>query len=329
MIKVCMLPGETASDDNQFINLLVQNLDPEFKIVDFNWFFAIFGSYKVLHIHWQERLFKAQNPFKSLIKQLLFQILVFRVKIRHIKVVWTVHNLAPHESLTRWEEKFELKFQNLVNVRVYLQPIEKGTRSLHYIPHGIYNLSEKSVDDFDKNPYCTQDVCVGFLRPSKNLERLIQVFPENEFISLLIAGEPITEAYGFQIKNLIKSKSNIELRLGRVSQEELYRIYKSADYGIVPYINTYNSGAAIYALSVPIPLLASESESMMVLQQEVGPSWMQLFRNEFDSHDIVAAIERIKRHDVSKSNRPTFSNDRQWAKIGEKYSIIYRSALGN
>jgi beta-1,4-mannosyltransferase len=324
-----MYPGSTPSDDNQFINLLVENLDSEIEIINFNWFFAIFGSYKILHVHWQERLYKAKNPIKSWIKRFLFLILFLMLKIRKSKVIWTVHNLVPHESLSRLEKKFERKFKNVVHIRVYLQPNEGSTESHYFIPHGLYNLQELSKYDFKKNPNVIQVVCAGFLRPSKNLERLIQFFPENRSISLLIAGEPISDAYGIQIEKLANSKSNIEIRLGRLSQVELYEIYRTADYGIVPYIDTYNSGAAIYALSVPIPLLATESETMLLLQKEVGPSWMQLFRHDFDSLDIVTAIDRIKKYDFSRTDRPIFSVERQWARIGEKYSKIYRSALGD
>ena len=323
-----MLPGRTLSDDNQFINLLVKNLDPDIKVRDFNWFYALFGSFEVFHVHWQERLYRGNNSCKSIVKQILLTLLFLKVKIKKTKVIWTVHNLAPHEMPNRLESKFERKFQNLVDIRVYMQPVEVVAQSVHYIPHGIYNLSEIRVCDIKKDFESTRLVCAGFLRPSKNLKRLIREFPESKIISLLIAGEPVTETYGLELKELSKSKKNIEVRLGRLSQVELLELYESADFAIVPYMNTYNSGAAIYALSIPIPLLASQSESMLTLQREIGPSWVQLFRNEFDSQDILAAIERISRSDSLRSQRPLFSNDRQWAKIGERYSAIYRSELG-
>lgn len=325
LIRVCMLPGRTLSDDNQFINLLVKNLDPDIKVINFNWFYALFGSYNVLHIHWQERLYRGKNRFKSKVKHILLRLLFIRLKFGKSKVIWTVHNLAPHETPYKLEGRFERKFQSLVDIRVYMQPIEMPSQSQHYIPHGVYSPSENSVSGIEKNPEFTRIVCAGFLRPSKNLERLIRVFPESKFISLLIAGEPVSKLYGLELKEIGSSKKNIELRLGRLSQKELYELYKSADIAIVPYINTYNSGAAIYALSVPIPLLASESESMLTLQGEIGPGWMQLFRNDFDSEDILAAIERLSRFDRLRTEGPVFSNDRQWTRIGEKYSAIYRS----
>lgn len=318
-----MLPGKASSADNQFVNLLVNNLPQNICVKDFTWQYAIFGSFDVLHVHWPERLYRGKNLIKSLAKQILFLTLICKIKIFRVKIVYTVHNLKPHESLDKIQQRFDKKFQDLVEVRVFMQPFGDVTSKKKYIPHGIYEVSNYKGYFERKETKETKIVCLGFLRPSKSIERLITEFPEEQQFSLVIAGEPITPHYGLKLKELVQSRDNIELILGRVAQSDLLQIYRSANLAIVPYENTYNSGAALFALSIPVPLIATTSESMERLQKEIGEEWIQIINQKFESEEIREAVKNIYKHKINRSEKPLFSHERQWNHIGKEYSSIY------
>jgi glycosyltransferase involved in cell wall biosynthesis len=252
---------------------------------------------------------------------LLFQ----KIKLLDIKVVYTVHNLTPHESLGKLQMKLEEKFNKLVDVRIYMQPINEVTPHNQYVPHGIYDIADHvstTKKSEDKN---ISLLCLGFLRPAKNLENLILQFPDDNSLTLEVAGEPIRTDYGITLVNLSSERENVKVSLGRLSESEMLEKYFASKIAIVPYQNTYNSGAALFALSIPIPLIATTSDSMLRLQAEVGESWMQIVSQNFDSIELSRAIEKIVSDKNSRSDRPTFSKSREWTEIGKAYSKIYRA----
>jgi glycosyltransferase involved in cell wall biosynthesis len=206
-----------------------------------------------------------------------------------------------------------------------MQPLHSDSINSIYIPHGIYNLPNLIVPKGGNQKNISKAVCIGFLRPSKNIEHLIVNFPEQAKFSLLIAGEAVTRQFGESLRFLSHKNKNIEFHLGRISQDVLLKMYQKSDFAIIPYRDTYNSGAALYALSIPVPIIATRSESMANLQEEVGASWVQLISQNFDSQELLNAIGLLDEFRNERSKSPLFSGKRQWASVGSEYSSVYRS----
>ena len=322
-----MSPGVSETNNNQFIKLLVNNLPNQIQVLNFTYRYAIFGRYDILHLHWLDRFYRASSWFKSAVKRALLVILIIRIMLFKTPVVWTVHNKQPHEIITKIEEKFNLMMMKIIKSRVFLVSDPDFNLKLDFvIPHGNYDCEVLSIKNYlAYDQYSV--ICIGFLRPSKNIVNLIQNFPSQSSFKLTVAGEAISQEYLENIRDACTNKLDVILHDKRLSNEELLLSYKKSFCSIIPYVNVYNSGAALFALSVPRPVIATDSQSMRELQTEVGSLWLQLIPQDFNSQDIQQALQKLRNSGMLRQLKSPLSEKRQWKRIGEAYFDAYQSIL--
>ena len=328
-LKICMHPANVPADDNQFIRLLVDSLvAQDIKVVNFSWKIAFFSKYDVMHVHWPESLISSSKKIFSLIKYPLTILLILRLRIGNTPLVWTVHNLEPHEKKTRLYYLIHKYFISKNSFKIYMQKsFPQGVRN-SYIPHGSYiQLFQRSRTINIREKSCTA-VSFGNVRPYKNLENLIKHFPSN-LGTLVVAGKPITSSYGNHLEDcLLRNNANryVRLNLNQLSEGELLDLTLSAEVAIFSYREIYNSGAVLLALSAPIPAIVTDSSSMRDLQAEVGKHWLQIIPAEFDALDLQKALETLRSFESSRGQRSPLSELRSWNFIATEYLQIYKSA---
>jgi beta-1,4-mannosyltransferase len=328
-LKVCMHPTSVPANDNQFVRLLVDSLViQDVEIVNFSWRTALFAKYDVMHIHWPEYIVSSSRNTFSIIKGLLAILLIIRLRIRNIPLVWTVHNLKPHEP-TRFYH-FIHKF--LVHTRAFKVYMQKGfppgLRNF-YVPHGNYAElfhKQKNIDAQEKSVLA---VSFGYVKPYKNIENLIKYFPKN-LGPLVIAGQPITSDYGNHLQDfLAKIHTNPAVRLEfmQLSEKEMLELILSAEIAVLPYKEIYNSGAVLLALSAPIPVIVTDSPSMRDLQAEVGYQWLQIIPTEFNGLNLLNALNTLRVSAYSRGHISPLSEIRNWELVAKKYQQVYEGAI--
>lgn len=326
-LRICMHPASVLDDDNQFITLLVDSLETQgVEIVDFSWKTALFAKYDIMHIHWPEYLISSSKNVFTLIKGLMVILLIFKLRMRNIPLVWTVHNTEPHAKNKSYYfiRKF---FINRDSFKVYMQKsFPSGFRN-SYIPHGNYIelFKQRETKVIQEKSLA---VSFGYVRPYKNIENLMKNFPEH-LGALVIAGQPITPDYGLHLKHYLskcQASSDIRLDLKQFSGEEMLDLVKSAEIAILPYKEIYNSGAVLLALSAPIPAIVTDSPSMRDLQAEVGNDWLQIIPVEFNSLDLQNAFNSLKFFQLTRGESSPLSGLRNWELIAKRYLQIYKNA---
>lgn len=192
--------------------------------------------------------------------------------------------------------------------------------------HGNY---EKEVVQIKREPRLEAKsvVCVGFQRPSKNIEELIFKFPTPSKYQLEILGQPISSEYGHHLLRLGNQRPDITLVQQRLTADQLVEAYENCLCSIIPYLNTYNSGAALFSLSIPRPVIATYSKSMSDLQEEVGTQWLQLIPQNFGSEDISSALENLSQSSYRRDTTSPLSSQREWSKIGKQHYEAYCNIL--
>ena len=324
---ILMAPGESEKNNNQYIKLLCESLPSEIDVVNFSFLKAIFGKYEILHIHWPDRLFRADSKAKTYVKRTLLLILIIKVYFFRIPCVWTVHDKFPHEKMTVFEFFLHSTFNRILASRIYLQPDDEFKPDRDFIiMHGNY---DKEVVKINREPRfeARSVVCVGFQRPSKNIEELILKFPTPSKYKLEILGQPISSEYGHHLLRLGNQRPDITLVLKRLTADQLAEAYENCLCSIIPYFNTYNSGAALFSLSIPRPVIATYSKSMSDLQEEVGTQWLQLIPQNFESEDIIEALENLSLTRHLRNYVSVLSNQREWRLIGIQHSNAYSKIL--
>lgn len=223
---------------------------------------------KILHLHWLPVFAFSLMMFLRLV---MFYCRLALVRALGIKIVWTVHNLRPHES--RWPKgdwligKLVAALSSAIIVHTDAGAAQVGSMfgekikdKIFVIPHGNYiGFYQDRVDRATSRRKLeipeskTVIVSLGTIRPYKGILSLIQSFKELERerqdICLLIAGKLGADALRGAIETEIAGHENIYFRPGFVLPEDVQLYMRGADACVFPYEDILTTGALILAMS--------------------------------------------------------------------------------
>jgi beta-1,4-mannosyltransferase len=250
------------------------------------------------------------------------------LRLKNTPLVWTVHNLEPHEKRSRFYYFIHKFFINGDSFKIYMQKNFPPAIRNAYIPHGHYIelFQNRGARNIHKKSLTA--VSFGQVRPYKNIENLIKHF-SSTLGNLVITGKPVTSDYGRHLQECLSQNDsgiNIHLNLTQLSKTELLDLVISAEVAIFAYKEIYNSGAVLFALSAPIPVVVTDSLSMQDLQAEVGHQWLQIIPAEFDALDLQNALKALQVFHTSRGQNSPLSETRNWDLIAKRYLQVYKDS---
>ena len=219
-----------------------------------------------------------------------FVALLLLVRLRRGKLLWTAHNLMPHDAtpfpyLDRLGRKIVIGLSDRVFVhgpsaaRALAKQFPGVHPKLAVIHHGhwldYYPRSQSRADARAKLGLpCDAHVFlfIGLCKPYKNLHGLIDTFRRRSGASLLlIAGKFARDGYRERIAALADGEPRIRLYPRRIPDAELQTFLGACDCVVLPYLQTLTSGAAMLALSFGRPVVSVRRGSLQdVITDEVG-----------------------------------------------------------
>lgn len=324
-VTVCDL-GDVLRSPRQLVRLFLRGAD-------------------ILHVHWPEYALSLPLPRLALHMFILFAVSLCH-RLRGGKVVWTVHNLSPHEKrhpfLERW---FYRAFSYVTDGLIFLTQTSLALfqadnkmrpflgKPVIVIPHGHYlpvyptRVGKEEARRLLGLPLDKEVVLfLGTLRPYKGVEDLIAIareFPTDEII-FLIAGKPLSEEYGRKLARMVGNVSHIWLWAGYVPDDKVSLLYSAADVAIFPYKDILNSGSALLALSFGVPAIVPKSGSLIELAERY-PSLVYTYEPPLTKEKLLELMEVAK---LSGSERKQewekYLSDFDWGKIAESTLCFYR-----
>lgn len=239
------------------------------------WLLRNLRNIDYVHLHWPSYFYNVWPRRRCLSQFGLFLFLLALARWRGARVLWTVHNLYPHETcavplldtLARWvlvraTTRFLLHGASAEADFRRAFPAGSGRTTLigigaFPVPHS--NTVDRSAarahfglagDDF-------VFLFFGNCRPYKNLEGLVRAFQELPgHPVLIIAGRFLDEDYESTIRTLVEqSRSRIIFRSGFVPDEQVQVYMQASDVVVAPYLDCLSSGTASLALSFGLPLI--------------------------------------------------------------------------
>lgn len=252
-------------------DLTIKRLRPRYALPA-----LLFGrGTRILHLHFFDELTQRPSQISSVIRSIALLIVLFILKLRGVRLVWTAHNLEPHElffpfwgfltyrCVARWSDaiiahsesarqELEARYGPLPHCRV----IPLGNYVGQYGPIRNQEESRALLGLESKRPIL---LCAGTLRPYKNVEGLIAAFkqlPEQKRGLLLIAGSAKSSAYLASLQALAEGVSDIRFDSRYLSDEELPSYLAAADLVLLPYHSILTSAMLLCALSYARPVLA-------------------------------------------------------------------------
>ena len=258
----------------------------------------------IVHLHWLnyylETLFWSSNLVFVYLRLMLIIIDITLLKIRGIKVVWTVHNLISHESPRPDRELIARKvIARLCRVVVHSEGAKSivaekyniNQKNISVVPHGSYvgyyandtETNQKIVQKLNLDCNKKTFLFLGAIRRYKGVNDLVEAFlkTDNPVYSLVIAGRPFEKDDKLWLEQKALQDPRIKLSLEFIPENELCAYLSSCDVVVLPFVNTLTSGSAILAMSYGKALILPENgrvfslpeEGVIYYSQELGLVW--------------------------------------------------------
>lgn len=302
--------NQTMYNDNPYHGLLYAALDGRYKAKKGTFDTAISeqhrlpkGERHILHVHWEESLIR--NVETSVEARQVAK--YFNDRIDYFKklggyIVWTVHNILPHElqntgafmsirlKLMEAADKILIhNFQSLVELR---QQGNVDLSRIQHLPHasytGVYGVPELPARASRKSI-----LMFGKVRRYKGIDIFLDKFLESDLpdtgYKVHVCGGLIkNDDYGDQLLEKFSDVDALKLNFTHVLDDEVKDIFLGSSCIVLPYTRFLTSGALMAAMTYGLPCIAPRAPQTL----EVLPSAAHEFL--YDADDDQGVINALK-----------------------------------
>lgn len=353
--------------DNPYQALLIQALQaqgidavPAAKSKHAGLFARIFVLHKfinlsdkmdVLHIHWVSSWFnpgqKTRSGFFSQAVSVIMSSLVIcelaLLKLRGVKLVWTVHNLVKHERHGVSRELFFCRIlARLVDQMIVHCPEARDLVMQAYrlsdgdkitsIPMGNYMCYENAISPAEARDRLALDpanrvfLFFGMIRPYKGILQLIEAFKllDDSQARLLIVGSSRTKDFEQQVEQAAQADARIQLILAYVPDEDIQLYMNAADVVVLPFEDVLSSSSVVLAMSFGKTVIAPPIGCVADTLEGTG----NVVYDPAAENGLRGALEKALTLDLdhigAENLRQSIEND--WGTVAQKTTEVYRRA---
>lgn len=345
-LRVSAAPAFSNRKENPYQWLLYRQLQSlGVEIDEFRLAHLLEGRHDVFHIHWVEQYAISKRNLRTALFRAASLLTAVDVgRRRGTRVVWTVHNLLPHERFHPQLQRWVLgAFARRVDATIHMSETARAAALAAYpilrcapavvIPHGHYRdvyPHEASAAEararLAVSPSARVLLYFGQIRQYKNVPELLRAFSglADQDVVLLVAGEPRTAELGPAIETLAANDARVRTSLRWIDDDQVQYYLKAASLVVLPYKEVLNSGAAHLALSFDRPVLVPDQGSLPDLQQQVGPEWVHLYRGPLTADHLQAGLDWALAPRVAKARPPLI----EWTEAAADTLRLYQEVLG-
>lgn len=168
---------------------------------------------------------------------------VFVLKIVSKKIIWTRHNVMPHEKCSEAVYFFICWFLRVLCDSTIVHAARDDVQFDHVVAHPLY------VDSPPKVCESSYDfVFIGAIKPYKDLDLLLEAWPRHK--SLLVAGQCADKEYEKRIKEISDVRSlNIEFINKYLTENEIFEIMQKSASVVIPNSNRSMIASGVFFLA--------------------------------------------------------------------------------
>jgi beta-1,4-mannosyltransferase len=342
-MKILASPAFSNKKSNPYNSLLYSELGKNgIEIEDYSHQKLTRERHDVVHYHWPDGYINHESLLKSVLRSVILLSSTFFCKKRGTAIVWTVHNLNPHDANHPKLARFVLKrFIRQCDGLIFLSKASQNTFFEYHsrnvsnpacavIRHGHYRTvygekpsREQARAKLGISQASKVLLFLGQIKPYKNVPALITSFlsmHSSEF-ELVVAGNPSSQDIKKALEKLAENHPEIHILLKFIPDEDVGFYMAAADLTVLPYKNILNSGTALLSLSYDVPVLVPALGSMVELQQDVGNDWVFTFTGDLKGSDLqnsAKCAEKLSGCDLSRY---------EWSEIAAETLALYEAAL--
>ncbi|MEJ2706166.1 MAG: glycosyltransferase family 4 protein [Anaerolineales bacterium] len=335
-MRVAFFPRVEVYADNPYWQILKNELEQagvEFcqtndqLYLQWRWLVQNRSSVDVLHFHHLRHNYAVNEQRASYQRLLKFAAKLALARLLGYRVVWTMHNLQPHERL-KPERVFHLTNRVLAQlantVIVHCEYAQQALRSQYgrrgqviIIEHPNYieaypnSISrEQARETLGISEVKKVFLFLGAVRPYKGVEKLLQVFGklERKDLKLLVVGKMWDKALESQLKNLAAQDGRIDIFPNYVPDKDLQIYFNAADAVVLPYSQVLSSGSAVLAMSFGRAVIAPRIGCLReVVTEDCG-----ILYDESDPQGLFGALQESLDLNLDKLGCGAYSRAREF-----------------
>lgn len=345
-IKILAFPAFKNKNSNPYNYLMYSGIEAhDVKVSEFSFISCLGLDYDVIHIHWPELYLNSHYFVKALLNSALFLLCLSMAKILGKKIIWTVHNLKPHEiRYRRLNRVFWLLYIRLIDGIISLSHCNEDQFFHRFswlqnlpsiaIHHGLYKgfyadtvtkaqARQKLMIEANQRV----NLFIGQVKPYKNIERLIEIFNSTPQLSenvLIIAGKFENDDYFQQIKAKTQGNNNILIHNRYIPEDDLQVYFRASDLCILPFNNIFNSGSVLLSVSFDTPVLVPDSDNFNEYAAMLNNDLIHTFEEQLRADDILTCY-KTQRSELSAVAVPDIMT---WRNLQAKMAGFYKQIIG-
>lgn len=304
---------------------------------------------RIVHIHWlySFNLHWCKGKISRSFIQNWLRLWIISLKICRIRIIYTVHNIIPHEIIFRNDKATFKYLERSADILILLNEVSFKNYSQSYyekdialIPEGPINLnttySRKSMNELLNITNRRLIILVGNLSAYKQADLLLNqsIYMPSNF-ALRIAGNAANKNY---IETLDKELSDAKLhgvdadiQFGYLTENEFGGYLSVADYFCVPFKEVNNSGSINSALCAGVPVIVPNIDSL-----DWVPSGARLNINynsdgHLDFKQLLQSLGQISfsEHESMREAAVDWASTLSWEDVAKQHIELYKNLGGS
>ena len=305
------------------------------------WLFKLWSPLPdYVHFHWPGSEYGHRHAWRTPFRALRFFLLLKVLRSAGVRIMWTFHNLMPHEGphgrlgrhlRQRMVDRSDLILVNFRESAQHLSDIHGRSHDVHWVPHGSYAghyPDTRTGAEARRELGIEEDAFVflvfGSIRPYKNITGVIEAFKllEDPRARLLIAGRAMIPSYARTIRALAEQDARIIVHDWTIPDEDVQNFFRGSDMIVLPR-TAYSSGTAVLALDFGLPLLAPRVNHVaeIALDRAVVP-----LQGE-STGELLEGLQRALATDLAGAREDALRSSQKlaWDPIAESLADILRA----
>jgi len=268
--------------------------------------------FDIIHIHWPEHYLNSHHRAKAWVFSFLFLAGLIVAKARGARIVWTVHNLHPHEVRYPVTSHFFWRsFLGLIDgYTSFSEAVRKAALATHpkleKLPsaitrHGLYEGEYPPPNppaEAAARLLVPQDrpliLFFGRVKAYKNAVGLIEAFVEmtkgGRAASLVVAGK-IDANYASEVLRAVGEQTDIVVRDEFLEPDVIGDYLSVATLCVFPYKEILNSGSIFLSATYRTTALVPRSPNFEEYGDLMGPGSLLFFDERLNASDLSRAVD--------------------------------------